>query len=85
MVELFYDLVFVFAITQLSHGLLAHLDPMGALRRTHACGAVGAEAIGREPERPARFAGIEDLPRVVVPLPNDVGALKALIAERVPA
>jgi len=44
-----------------------------------------AEAIGREPERPARFAGIEDLPRVVVPLPNDVGALKALIAERVPA
>ncbi|MBN8264442.1 MAG: low temperature requirement protein A, partial [Xanthomonadales bacterium] len=32
MVELFYDLVFVFAITQLSHGLLAHLDPMGALQ-----------------------------------------------------
>lgn len=31
-VELFYDLVFVFAITQLSHGLLAHMDPMGALR-----------------------------------------------------
>ena len=34
MVELFYDLVFVFAITQLSHGLLAHLDPMGALQST---------------------------------------------------
>ena len=32
MVELFFDLVFVFAITQLSHGLLAHLDPAGALR-----------------------------------------------------
>lgn len=32
MVELFYDLVFVFAITQLSHGLLERLDPMGALQ-----------------------------------------------------
>lgn len=31
-VELFYDLVFVFAITQLSHGLLGHMDPLGALR-----------------------------------------------------
>ena len=31
-VELFYDLVFVFAITQLSHGLLAQLDALGALR-----------------------------------------------------
>lgn len=31
-VELFYDLVFVFAITQLSHGLLEHLTPLGALR-----------------------------------------------------
>lgn len=30
-VELFFDLVFVFAITQLSHSLLAHLDPVGAL------------------------------------------------------
>lgn len=27
--ELFFDLVFVFAITQLSHSLLAHLTPMG--------------------------------------------------------
>lgn len=27
--ELFFDLVFVFAITQLSHGLLAHLSPLG--------------------------------------------------------
>ena len=31
-VELFFDLVFVFAITQLSHGLLAHLTPLGALQ-----------------------------------------------------
>ncbi|TKR32771.1 low temperature requirement protein A [Luteimonas gilva] len=32
MVELFFDLVFVFAVTQLSHTLLAHLDPLGALQ-----------------------------------------------------
>ena len=31
-VELFYDLVFVFAITQLSHSLLEHLTPIDALR-----------------------------------------------------
>ncbi len=31
-VELFFDLVFVFAITQLSHGLLAHLTPVGAVQ-----------------------------------------------------
>jgi low temperature requirement protein LtrA len=31
-IELFFDLVFVFAVTQLSHALLAHLDPLGALR-----------------------------------------------------
>ena len=31
MVELFFDLVFVFAITQLSHGLLEQLTPLGAL------------------------------------------------------
>jgi len=31
-VELFFDLVFVFAITQLSHGLLAHLTPLGTLQ-----------------------------------------------------
>ena len=29
MVELFFDLVFVFAVTQLSHSLLAHLTPIG--------------------------------------------------------
>jgi low temperature requirement protein LtrA len=30
-VELFFDLVFVFAVTQLSHGLLHHLTPLGAV------------------------------------------------------
>lgn len=30
-IELFFDLVFVFAITQLSHTLLEHFDPRGAL------------------------------------------------------
>lgn len=30
-VELFFDLVFVFAVTQLSHGLLHHMTPLGAL------------------------------------------------------
>ncbi len=32
MVELFFDLVFVFAVTQLSHSLLAHLSLGGALQ-----------------------------------------------------
>lgn len=32
MAELFFDLVFVFAITQLSHSLLARLTPLGALQ-----------------------------------------------------
>ncbi|PFG18410.1 L-threonine synthase [Propionicimonas paludicola] len=40
------------------------------------------EAVGVVPERPARFDGIEDLPRRVVELPNDPDALKRLIAER---
>lgn len=38
------------------------------------------EATGREPERPRRFAGIEDEPRHVVSLPGDVDALKSLIS-----
>ncbi len=38
------------------------------------------EAIGREPERPAAFEGLEDLPRHVVALPKDAEALKRLIA-----
>lgn len=31
-VELFFDLVYVFAITQLSHHLLEHLTPLGLLQ-----------------------------------------------------
>ncbi|MCW5952320.1 MAG: threonine synthase [Propionibacteriaceae bacterium] len=38
------------------------------------------EAIGREPDRPAAFEGLEDLPRHVVDLPKDAEALKELIA-----
>ncbi len=33
-VELFFDLVFVFAITQISHTLLAHFTPLGFLQTT---------------------------------------------------
>ena len=40
------------------------------------------EAIGIEPDRPAAFNGLEDLPRHVIDLPNDAEALKALIAAR---
>ena len=43
------------------------------------------EATGREPDRPERFAGIEDLPRHVLPFSGDAEALKALIAARVEA
>src|SRR5271155_1497839 len=32
--ELLFDLVFVFAVTQISHTLLAHFTPLGALQRT---------------------------------------------------
>ncbi|WP_232549921.1 threonine synthase [Propioniciclava soli] len=38
------------------------------------------EALGTDVPRPERFAGIEDLPRHVIDLPNDAPALKALIA-----
>jgi threonine synthase len=38
------------------------------------------EALGREPERPARFAGIERLPKHVTVLPVDVQAVKGFIA-----
>jgi low temperature requirement protein LtrA len=40
MVELFFDLVFVFAVTQLSHGLLADLSPRGAAQTALLLGAV---------------------------------------------
>lgn len=39
-VELFFDLVFVFAITQLSHVLLAHPTPLGALQTSLLLAAV---------------------------------------------
>jgi threonine synthase len=38
------------------------------------------EALGHEPERPARFQGIEALPKRVVKLPADVEAVKTYIA-----
>ncbi|HJE51570.1 MAG TPA: threonine synthase [Tessaracoccus flavescens] len=40
------------------------------------------EAIGMVPPRPARFEGIEDLPRHVVEIPNDADALRQLIEQR---
>lgn len=39
------------------------------------------EALGHEPERPARFEGIEALPKRVVKLPADAEAIKAYIAQ----
>nr|WP_316628391.1 low temperature requirement protein A [uncultured Brevundimonas sp.] len=39
-VELFFDLVFVFAITQVSHGLLSHLTLLGALQAAMLLAAV---------------------------------------------
>jgi threonine synthase len=39
------------------------------------------EALGHEPERPARFRGLEALPRRVVELPADAEAVKAYIAQ----
>jgi threonine synthase len=38
------------------------------------------EALGREPERPAKFAGIEELPKRVTVLPADAGRVKQFIA-----
>jgi threonine synthase len=38
------------------------------------------EALGREPERPAKYAGIEDLPKRVTVLPADAKAVKEFIA-----
>ncbi len=41
--------------------------------------ATVAEALGREPERPAQFEGIEALPKRVQVMDADVAAVKALI------
>jgi len=38
------------------------------------------EALGREPDRPAKFVGIESLPKRVQVMDADVAAIKALIA-----
>ncbi len=40
------------------------------------------EALGREPDRPAKFDGIEALPKRVVVMPADVQGVKAFIAEK---
>ncbi|MBP9941551.1 MAG: threonine synthase [Comamonas sp.] len=39
------------------------------------------EALGRQPERPAKFDGIEDLPKRVVVMPSDVEQVKAYIQQ----
>ena len=39
------------------------------------------EALGREPERPARFEGIEALPKRVTRMAADLGQIKSFIAE----
>ena len=39
------------------------------------------EALGRQPDRPAKFNGIEDLPKRVVVMDSDVEKVKAFIAE----
>ncbi|MGZ5156999.1 MAG: threonine synthase, partial [Caldimonas sp.] len=44
-------------------------------------GATVREAIGIEPPRPERFAGLEALPRRFTTLPADLARLKAYIAE----
>ena len=43
------------------------------------------EAVGRTPERPERFAGIEQARKVFEVLPNDVNRLKAYIAQNLQA
>ena len=40
------------------------------------------EALGREPERPPQFVGIEALPKRVQTIPADAAVVKALIAEQ---
>jgi threonine synthase len=39
------------------------------------------EALGRQPERPAAFVGIEDLPKRVRVMPADTAAVQAYVAE----
>jgi len=42
------------------------------------------EALGRQPDRPARFNGIEDLPKRVLVMPADTAAVQAYIVEHCP-
>ena len=42
------------------------------------------EALGREPDRPARFEGIEALPKRVSRMAADASAIKAYIAQHCP-
>jgi threonine synthase len=39
------------------------------------------EALGRQPERPKQFEGIEALPKRVKVMPADVGLIKAFITQ----
>jgi threonine synthase len=39
------------------------------------------EALGREPNRPAKFEGIEALPKRVTLMPKSVDAVKAFIVQ----
>ena len=56
--------------------------PPGAPARRLRTGRVDLrEALGRDPDRPARFDGIEDLPRRVQVLPADADRVKALITQ----
>jgi threonine synthase len=41
------------------------------------------EALGHEPERPAQFQGIEDLPKRMTVLPADAVQVKTFIADHV--
>ena len=43
------------------------------------------EALGREPDRPPSFVGLETRPQRVTVLPADVSRVKAFVAERAPA
>jgi threonine synthase len=42
------------------------------------------EALGREPDRPAKFKGIEALPKRVTRMAADVNAVKAYIVQHCP-
>jgi threonine synthase len=40
------------------------------------------EATGKEPDRPAKFVGIEALPKRVTSMAADVQAIKAFVADK---